>query len=141
MPRRLKFRIRTVVCIKRRWQIRPLVNGDVGPGHLVGRIAFLKPTVHTVQCFRHTLYRQRTDLVGLCLPQKLVYIGCRDSVPLEAGLEALETEGRQHQQPRNEGHEQPRHKEVVNTPKVSVGSRIVPGPQYLLSVVSVRWQP
>ena len=82
-----------------------------------------------------------TDIIGPRLLQKLGHIGGRNGVVIKAGFKALQTEGGQHQQPWNEAHEQPRHKEVVNTPKVSVGSRIVTGPQYPLSAVSVRWQP
>ena len=79
--------------------------------------------------------------VGLRLLQKFGDVGGRDGVAVEARFKTLQPEGRQHQQRWNEGDEQPRHKEVVNTPKVSVGSRIVTGPQYLLSALSVRWQP
>ena len=97
--------------------------------------------MHPVECLRHTVPHQRTDVIGARLLEKLGYVGSRNGVAIEAGFEALEAEGGQHQQPWDEGHEQPRHKQVVNTAKVSVGSRIVTGPQYQLSAASVRLQP
>lgn len=124
--------------MQRCWQIRPFVFGDTVPGNLELGNAFPLSAMHAVQCGRHAVSGQRTDVIDARLLQKLRYIGCRDGVAIKTLLEALQPEGRKHQQPRNEGHEQPRHKEVVNTPKVSVGSRIVTGPQYPLSAASVR---
>ena len=141
MPRRLKFSIGPVVRIKRRWQIQPFVLDDVWPGNLDLGDAFLLSAVHAVQCGRHAVSGQRMDISGPRLLQKFSYVGGRDGVAIKTRLEALQPKSGKHQQPWNEGHEQPRHKEVVNTPKVSVGSRIVTGPQYLLSALSVRWQP
>lgn len=141
MPRRLKFSIRPVVHIKRRRQIRPLVVDDIGRGNLGFGNALLQSTMHAVQCLRHAVSRQRTDIIGPCLLEELGNVGGRNGVTVKARFEALEPEGGQHQQPWDETDEQPRHKQVVNTPKVSTGSRIVTGPQYRLSAVSVRWQP
>ena len=46
---------------------------------------------------------------GLGLVEKLGDIVGGDGVTAEARLDALKTEGRQHQQPRNQRNEQPRH--------------------------------
>ena len=75
MPRRLKFRIGAVVCIQRRWQIRPLVIGDIRLGYLGVGNPVGKPAMHTVQCFWHTVSGQRVDVVGLSLLQKLGNVG------------------------------------------------------------------
>ena len=141
MPGRLKFRIRAPVHIKWTWQIRPVIDGDMGLGNLRRKIALVLSAMHAVQRLRHAVSGQRTDIIGLRLLQKLGDIGGRDGVATKARFEAFQPEGGKHQQPWNEGHEQPRHKQVVNTPKVSLGSRIVTGPQYGLSAVSVRWHP
>ena len=75
MPRRLKFRIGAVVCIQRRWQIRPVVIGDVCLGYLGVGNPVGKPAMHTVQCFWHTVSGQRVDVVGLSLLQKFGNVG------------------------------------------------------------------
>lgn len=54
-----------------------------------------------------------------------VDVGRGDRVAAQARLDALEPEGRQHQQTRDERDEQPRHKDEVNTAKISLGSRKV----------------
>lgn len=41
----------------------------------------------------------------------------------QTGLEPVQAERRQHEQPRGERHQQPRHKPVVNTAQVSAGSQ------------------
>lgn len=51
-------------------------------------------------------------------------IGWRDGVANQRRFEPAQPESREHQQCRDQGHEQPRHKEKVNTPKVSAGLRI-----------------
>jgi endonuclease-3 len=96
--------------------------GDLGFVH-----ACLNPAMHPVQRLWHTLPDQRADVIGLGLIQELGDIGGRDGSMIEARFEALEPEGGKHQQPRDEHNEQPRHKQVVNTAKVSVGSRITTG--------------
>jgi len=89
---------------------------------------------------RHSVPRQRKDVIGARLLEKLSHVGSLDRVAVEARFEALQAEGGKHQQPWDEANQQPRHKQVVNTSKVSVGSRIVTGPQYQMSAVSVRLQ-
>lgn len=129
------------MCAQGCRQIRPLVVieirlGNLGVGQLVG-----EPPMHPVQRLGHTLPGQRADIIGLCLFQEFGHVGGRDGIAVETRFEPVETEGGQHQQPRDEHDEQPRHKQVVNTAKVSVGSRIVTGPHYPMSGVSVRLQP
>ena len=97
--------------IKRRWQIRPLILDYRSPGDLDRRFAFVQPPMHAFQCLGHAVSCQRTDIIGPRLLQKLGHIGGRDGVAIEARF------------------------------KVSVGSRIVTGPQYPLSAISVRWLP
>lgn len=62
-----------------------------------------------------TLRYQIVDLIGLGPEAK-------------ARFESLQTEGRQHQQPRDHGSDHPGHKGEVNTRNVSARSRIVTGP-------------
>ena len=91
-------------------------------------LAFAESLLEVVQRAAHSFPRQRVDVIGLGLVEKLSDIGGRDSVVFEAGFEPLQPECCQHQQRRNKRCEQPRHKGEVNTAKVSAGSRIVTGP-------------
>jgi hypothetical protein len=141
MPRRLKFRIGAAVCRARRWQIRPLVIVEVCPGYLGVGNSVGKSAMHADQRLGHAVSCQRADVGGLRLLQEFGNVGGRNGVAVKPRFDALQPEGGQHQQPRDEYDEQRRHKQVVNTAKVSVGSRIVTGPQYQLSAVSVRLQP
>jgi len=103
--------------------------------HITGRdwsvkqpLAFAQPLMQAVQRAAHAFSRQRVDVIGLGLIQKLGYIGGREGVVIEARFKPLQPECCQHQQRRNKRSEQPRHKGEVNTAKVSAGSRIVTGP-------------
>jgi hypothetical protein len=91
-------------------------------------IPFAQPPMQAVQRAAHAFSRQRVDITGLGLLEKLSNIGGRDGVVVEARFEPLQPECCQHQQRGNKSSEQPRHKGEVNTPKVSAGSRIVLGP-------------
>lgn len=83
-------------------------------------------TVQAIQCLGHPLSGQRAHVIGFGLREEFGDIGSRDGIAVEAGFESLQPEGRQHQQPGSERHEQqPGHKGKVNTDKVSAGSRIV----------------
>jgi len=84
--------------------------------------------MYAVERAAHSFSRQRVDVIGAGLVKKLGYVGGRDGVGIEAGFESLQSESCQHQQRRNKRSEQPGHKGEVNTAKVSVGSRIVTGP-------------
>ena len=90
---------------------------------------FMQPLLQGVQRTAHTVSRQRVDIIGFGLLEKLDDIGGRDGVIVQPRFESLETECCQHQQPRNKRDEQPRHKGEVNRAKVSAGSRIVTGPR------------
>lgn len=85
----------------------------------------VQPSAKAVHGAVHPVPRKRVDIAGLGLVEKPGDVGRGDGVPAQARLDALEPEGRQHQQPRNQRNEQPRHKAEVNTAKVSAGSRIV----------------
>jgi endonuclease III len=94
-------------------------------------VAVVQPSVQAVQGVAHAVAGEGVDVVGLGLGEKLVDIGGRDGVAVQARFESLQPECCQHQQPRNERHEEPRHKGEVNTAKVSAGLRIVTGPHRL----------
>lgn len=87
----------------------------------------IQPSAKAVHGAVHPVPRKRVDIAGLGVVEKPGDVGRGDRVPAQTRLDALETEGRQHQQPRNQRNEQPRHKAEVNTAKVSAGSRIVVG--------------
>lgn len=103
--------------------------GDVGPrgggDPFQGGVDPLRAaTVQTVQRFSHPAADQGAHIVGLGLFEEFRDVGRGDRVVVEAGFDPFQADGGQHQQPWDEGHEQPRHKVQVNTGKVSVGSRI-----------------
>jgi hypothetical protein len=125
MPSRLKFRIGPVMHVQPCWQTCPFAGTDPAAKRPV---AFTQPLMQAVQRLAHALPRQRVHVIGLGLLEKLGDVGSRDGVVLEARFETLQPECCQHQQPRDERREQPRHKAEVNTAKVSAGSRIVTGP-------------
>ena len=75
----------------------------------------MQPLVHAVHGAAHAVSRKCVDVVSLGLFEKLGHVRRRHGVAVKARFESFEAEGYQHQQPRNEPHEQPRHKEEVNT--------------------------
>ena len=107
------------------WQTRHL-SGPARSGQRP--ILFAQPLVQAVQRAAHAFSRQRVDVIGLGLIEKLGDIRRRDGVVVEPRFEPLQPECCQHQQRRNKRCEQPGHKGEVNTAKVSAGSRIVTGP-------------
>jgi len=56
---------------------------------------------------RHALSGQRVDIDRLRVLEKLVDIGRRDGVLGELPFQPAQTECREHQKPRNTGHQQP----------------------------------
>ena len=122
MPGLLKFSIGQLGEVRSRWQTwsRPVVDDSANRG-----ILLVEPAKQTAQRTVHPVASQSVDVTGLGLIEKLGHVGGRDDLALEARLQALETEGRQHEQPRDERNEQPRHKAEVNTAKVSAGSQNV----------------
>jgi len=99
-----------------------------GPG-IKRPFPFVEPSLHAVQRAAHPVSRQRVDIIGFGLLEKLEHIGGRDGLVVQPRFKSLEPECCQHQQPRDQRDEQPRHKGEVNTAKVSAGSRIVTGPR------------
>lgn len=85
---------------------------------------FRAAAMHEVQSLRHTCSGQGAHVGGFSLFEELRDIRLRDGVADQPGFQPTQPEGREHQQCRNEGHEQPRHKGQVNTPKVSARLRI-----------------
>ncbi len=65
--------------------------------------------------------------VGLGMLEVLRHIVGRHRLAPQRGFDALQSDGRHHQQPGGQHDEQPRHKGEVNTPNISAGSRIVDG--------------
>ena len=65
-----------------------------------------------------------SHITRLGLLKKFRDIPCCKGVVFQAGFQPLKPESRQHQQPRDECNQQPGHKQLVNTAKVSAGSRI-----------------
>jgi len=83
----------------------------------------------------------RAVRLGLFEDRRDVVFG--DGVGVQAGLQTVQPERCQHEQPRDERDEQPSHKAEVNTPKVSAGSRIATGQRVgFVGVVSrvLGWQ-
>lgn len=130
MPGLVKFSIRQVMDVLARRQTR---NRDVFDQSAGGGITLVQASVQGVQGTVHAVPGEPVHVGGLGLLEKLGDVACGDGVPGQGRFEALQTEGRQHQQPRDQRYEQPRHKGEVNTAKVSAGSRKV--------VVKVRSNP
>lgn len=89
------------------------------------RIPLVQSLLKAVQCTVHAVSRQGIDFAGSGPVEKLGHVGRRDGVAAQCRLDTFETQGRKHQQPRNQRNEQPRHKSEVNTAKVSGRSQIV----------------
>src|SRR5271165_6243959 len=79
--------------------------------------------VEAVQCLGHAVADQRVDLRGLGPLQEFGHLGGLESVAVQARFQALQTKCGEHQQRRDESHEEPGHENQVNTTKVSAGSR------------------
>jgi hypothetical protein len=112
--------------VQTRWQTCHITY--TGPG-IKRPFPFVQPLLDAVQRATHTVSRQRIDIIGFGLLEKLDHIGGRDGLVVQPRFKSLQPECCQHQQPRNKRDEQPRHKGEVNTAKVSAGSRIVTGPR------------
>ena len=110
---RPKFRIGRAVCIHPRRQMRRLG---------------VQASMLGVHGAAHAVSRKCVDVVGLGLLEKSDHIACGHRVTAQRCFEAFQCESCHHEQPRNQRHEQPRHKGEVNTAKVSAGLRIVTGP-------------
>lgn len=81
------------------------------PGHCgLGKFAGLAP-MQVFQRLRHAFPRQRAHVDELGALEKLRDRDDRDAIPGEPAFEPPQAERRQHQQRRNAGHQQPRHKE------------------------------
>ena len=80
--------------------------------------------MHILQCPRHSDPRQRPNIDGVSLLEEIRNVTRGDGVADQPRFQPAQPEGRQHQQCRDEGHKQQRHKSQVNTPKISAGSRI-----------------
>lgn len=80
--------------------------------------------VQTVQRLGQALAGQRAHVDGFGVLEKFRDVVRGDRVVGQARFQPSQPERCQHQQPRDECHEQPRHKELVNTAKISAGSRI-----------------
>lgn len=104
---------------------RQTLGGDGGDERGVRCVPLAGASVHGVRCAIGPVPSGGRGAAGPGLLKKLVDIGRRDRVAAQPRFHALQTEGRQHEQPRNQRHEQPRHNREVNTPKVSTGSRKV----------------
>ena len=106
-----------------------LSNGSVTGSTLAGSVRrFIShapdPAVQALQSLGHSFPGQCAHVNRLGLLEKLRDIACRNRVLYQARFQPSKPESRQHQQPRDECNEQPRHKWQVNTAKVSAGSRI-----------------
>jgi hypothetical protein len=125
MPSRLKFSIYSATDVYTRRQ----TCGVCARRSAVVRRPPVQPLVHAVHGAAHTVSRKCVHIVGLGLFEKFGHIRRRHRVAIQARFESFETKGCQHQQPRNEGYEQPRHNAEVNTAKVSAGLRNATGTQ------------
>ena len=91
-------------------------------GQLVGDAP--DAALQALQSLGHAVSGQCPDVARLGLLEKFRDIAGRNCVLRQARFEPVKPESCQHQQPRDERHEQPRHKQQVNTAKVSAGLRI-----------------
>src|SRR5262249_9295179 len=79
-----------------------------GSHHRLGRLPDPHPTPpQAVQGLRHAVTRERPHVAGLRLCQKFGDVGGPHAAAVQRAFEALEPEGRQHQQPRDQRDEEP----------------------------------
>jgi hypothetical protein len=134
MLTRPKLPIRLRLMRRLAWAVRLFDAGNQGGGpdlvrrpfRATGQIVQLvgDAAVQGVQRVRHSLPGKYAYISRLGLLEKFRDITCSKRVVLQARLQPLQPQGRQHQQPRDECNDQPGHKQQVNTAKVSAGSRI-----------------
>jgi hypothetical protein len=74
------------------------------------RVEVTEATVQAVQRLWHALSGQSAHVDRLGLLEKFRDVACRHRVVFQARFQSFKPESRQHQQPRYECHEQPRHK-------------------------------
>ena len=82
------------------------------------------PAVQGIQRLGHSLPGQCAYINRFGLLEKFRDVTCRERVVFQAGFQPLKPESCKHQQPGGECNEQPGHKQLVNTAKVSAGSRM-----------------
>ena len=99
---RLKFRIGRVVDEHVRGQTQTRLGDN-------GFRVVVEPVLEQFVRLDPRGSRRRFGAVGLRLLEKRGDVRGRDRVAAEAGLEAVQPEGCQHQQPRDERNEQPSH--------------------------------
>jgi hypothetical protein len=134
VPGLLKLSICVVMDVLGGRQTR---RGDVLDEPGGRRVPLAEPLMKAVQRASHPVTGKGVDVACLGLVEELGDVGCRQGVCGEARFDALEPEGREHEQPRDQRNEQPRHKAEVNTAKVSAGLRIVTGPHRVCLGMSV----
>lgn len=65
------------------------------------------PALEAVQRFGHAVTGKRAHVAGPCLSEELGDVGGSHAFIVQAAFDALQAEGREHQQPRDEPDEKP----------------------------------